>query len=405
MSCIDLCLDRYHIDKKYLRNGKSCYFDPSRQILILETPEELIRQKVLLYLQDKMLVPLDKIEVEIPMSHFKDRAQGRADIIVYGKDEEDILRPILVIECKAPHIPLTDDVFQQVARYNMVLNADTLMITNGLSTEFWSWDYENEHYRELSAVPSYNDLVNKQNLIFDNSPKTYWSRPSFRSLSSAATVQHFFDYGWLGEGTPRSLYHFLMNLGGFIQDDSKLLQAQSLDGINIIEDGGIRYTTFGNAAGGSWTGSYRYFIIEDTDGNNQIISFATFGSLKCENHPKFGNRRGHTTLVVAIDDYDKRHNALQLNLDDYTSVSGSQVTLWHDGKITIGKSGAAKRSELIDFIKSYAPELLDCHGRVLLGTFDDSKEISWNQIETKKFIGRLLKYAIVRDAFRKVKMS
>jgi len=401
---IDLRLDQYHLVDKYIRNGRSCYLDPLRQRLTIETPEETIRQKVLYYLKDQMGVPFDKIDVEVPMSHFKGRAQGRADIIVYGKDVEDSLRPVLVIECKAPHVVLTDDVFEQVARYNTVLNADTLMITNGISVEFWSWDYDEEAYRELAVIPSYADLVYKQKLIFDNSPKLSWTRPDFFFLSSDELVQHFLDYGWIGEGTHCSLYHFLINLGGLIQDDSNKLDPQVIYGINIIEDGGIRHTTFGNAAGGSWTGHYRFFIIKDNEGNNQILSFAIFGSLKCENHPKFGNRRGHTSLIVAIDDYDKRHNALQLNLDNYILVNGNQVTIWHDGKITIGASGAAKKSELIEFIKIHSPDLLDASSsRVILGSFDDTKEISWEQSETKKFIGRLIKYALIRDSFRRFK--
>ncbi|MDU2065038.1 MAG: type I restriction enzyme HsdR N-terminal domain-containing protein [Sporomusaceae bacterium] len=402
---IEICLDQYQIEKKYIRNNKSCYIDPARERFIQETPEEEIRQKVLLYVQKEMQVPLEMIEVEVPMCHFEKGSRGRADIIVYCSNDENLLMPVLVIECKAPNVPLTDDVFNQVLRYNDILSADTLMITNGSTTEIWSWNDEQKEFNELLEVPSYADLVHKENLVFDNSTKNQWLRPSFAEIHKSETMQAFLDYGWVGEGTPRSLYPFLINLGGFIRDYSKKIEAGTLSGINIVEDGGVRDTSFGNAAGGSWPGSYRYFIVEDKEKNNQIISLMVSGSLKCENHPKFGNRRGHTAFIVAIDDYDKSHNTLQLNLDDYISVNGSKYTIWHDGKITVGKRGACKKSEVIDFIRMYSPDLLDDQGRVFLGEFDNSKEISWEQPQTKEFIGRIMRYALIRDKFRKFKMK
>ena len=398
-------LGRYSIEKKYVRNNRHCFFDPSRQILVVENPEEIVRQKLLLYLQDKMSVPLDKIHVEKPMTHFKKGARGRADIIVYGIDEENVLRPILVVECKAPNIPLTDDVYDQVVRYNEILGADNLLITNGVSLVFWSFDGEMQSFRPLSKIPQYRQLVERQNLIFDTSEKYVWQRPAFSHDYDETVEAEFRELGWIGEDTPSSLRPFLINFIGFLQDDSKKLSPQVLSGIKIIEDGGNRFTSFGNAAGGNWTGDYRFFIIEDKEGNNQIVSISVFAGFKCENDPVFGNRKGETCLVVAIDDFDKRHNSLQLNLDNYILVNTNNCSIWHDGKITVGKTGACKRQEVIDFIRRTSPELLNGKGEVFLGTFDNSRAISWSQKTTVDFIGRLIKYALVRDQFRKYKQS
>ncbi|GIW49000.1 MAG: hypothetical protein KatS3mg079_476 [Caloramator sp.] len=116
----------------------------------------------------------------------------------------------------------------------------------------------------------------------------------------------------------------------------------NFEDLKIIEDG-HRYTSFGNAGGGIWEGDYRYFILEDEQGNNQIISMSIFGSLKCTDHPQFGNRNGNTIFVVSIDDFEKRHNSLQLNLDKYTKIKGNEFTIWHDGTITIGKKWCSKK--------------------------------------------------------------
>jgi hypothetical protein len=100
-------LIEYKIDDEYKRNGKKCIFDPIREILVMSTPEEVLRQQIIRYFLDKLRIPKHMIDVEVPMSRFKKRARGRADIIVYGK-EEDVDFPLLIVECKAPTIPIND---------------------------------------------------------------------------------------------------------------------------------------------------------------------------------------------------------------------------------------------------------------------------------------------------------
>lgn len=51
------------------------------------------------------------------------------------------------------------------------------------------------------------------------------------------------------------------------------------------------------------------------------MSISIYGAIAFYNDPRWCNRKGHTNLIVAIDDFDKRHNALQLNLDAYTLVT------------------------------------------------------------------------------------
>lgn len=102
---LDIDLSKYDIGKEYCRNNKKCIFDPIREILSLETPEEIIRQKFIMYLIDNLKVPKNKIGVEVPMCHFQKGAKGRTDIVVYGEDDN----PIFIVECKAPNIPLIDE--------------------------------------------------------------------------------------------------------------------------------------------------------------------------------------------------------------------------------------------------------------------------------------------------------
>lgn len=126
---------------------------------------------------------------------------------------------------------------------------------------------------------------------------------------------------------------------GLLQDQRYSLRSQSFNGINLIEDGGLRYMSYGNAAGGTYPGYYRYFIVEDKEGNHQIVSMSIFATAKTINDPVYGTRKGITYLVVAIDDFDKSHNSLQLSIDKYVYVGKMECKIWHDGTLTAGKKG------------------------------------------------------------------
>lgn len=399
-SFLNIDLNIYDIEKDYYRNGKKCILDPIRKILVIKTPEEIVRQKFLKYLIEELDVPKDKIDVEVPMSYFKKGSRGRADIIVYTENEDGYYIPIMIVECKAPHISLIDDVWDQVLRYNEILNTNTIVITNGNYTYGANWTDETETYKLLEELPKYNKLLDNTNFKYVCRNPEKWKRPDFKDMMSQTTIEEFLELGWLSESTDKRLYPFIINLAGFLQDET-LDGSIGIDGLDIVSDG-HRYTSFGNVAGGSWEGDYRYFIISDEYKNNQIISISILASLRCEGDPVFGNRRGNTTLIVSIDDFDRRHNSLQLNIDKYTSIDENIFTLWHDGTMTTGKNGAVKRKTVMDYIQNKDSSLIDSSGRIQLGTFDCRKEISWNQNSTKSFIKNLIKYAILRDELRQI---
>ncbi|MFQ3369627.1 MAG: hypothetical protein ACI8PF_000926, partial [Flavobacteriaceae bacterium] len=75
----------------------------------------------------------------------------RYDIVVYNSDGSIKL----LVECKSPEIKITQKTFDQIAIYNMSLNADLLMITNGINHYYCKIDYENQCYKFI------NDIYNK----------------------------------------------------------------------------------------------------------------------------------------------------------------------------------------------------------------------------------------------------
>ena len=78
----------------------------------------------------------------------------RCDTVAYNR----FLEPLVIVEYKAPHINITNTVFDQIARYNMVLHVEYLIVSNGLNHYCCKIDYNNRTYTFLEEIPAYNEL-------------------------------------------------------------------------------------------------------------------------------------------------------------------------------------------------------------------------------------------------------
>lgn len=127
-------------DRRYI-------FDPIRQKYLVLFPEEFVRQLVLLYLIQDKAYNKNRIKVEKTLQ-VNDRIK-RCDILIYNKEVE----PLLLVECKAPNVKITQDTFKQIAWYNMPLQVQYLVVTNGLTTYCCAMDYENQTFNFLEEIP------------------------------------------------------------------------------------------------------------------------------------------------------------------------------------------------------------------------------------------------------------
>jgi hypothetical protein len=132
---------------------KYTIFDPIRKKQVALTPEEWVRQHVIQYLLIDKQTPKALIGIEVRL--MLNDLQKRADLVVYSRTNA---APLLLIECKAPHITITQSVFEQIARYNMVLKVPYLMVTNGITHHFCYIDFENQNYTFLTDLPIYDQL-------------------------------------------------------------------------------------------------------------------------------------------------------------------------------------------------------------------------------------------------------
>ena len=113
------------------------------------TPEEWVRQHVVAFLLQEKKYPKSWINVEKNIKI--NTIDKRYDVVVYNSNGSIYL----LVECKATDVPITQQAFDQIARYNMTLQAQYLMVTNGLSHYFCQMDHAAEKYVFLPDFPAY----------------------------------------------------------------------------------------------------------------------------------------------------------------------------------------------------------------------------------------------------------
>jgi hypothetical protein len=127
-------------------------FDPVRRKYVALTPEEWVRQHFVHYLVEHLKVPMSHIAVEKSLR--VNNLAKRADIVIFKGG----LKPILVVECKAPSVEINEEVFYQVLRYNMALRVDYLILTNGLRHIYCKVNYEDQKAIFIEDLPFYDQL-------------------------------------------------------------------------------------------------------------------------------------------------------------------------------------------------------------------------------------------------------
>lgn len=134
-------------------DGKKMVFDPLRRKYVALTPEEWVRQHFVHFLIEHKGYPASLLANEIQLK-CGDKVL-RADSVLYSRE----LQPRMIIEYKAPHIPITQKVFDQISVYNLLLHVDFLVVSNGLEHYICKMDYESKKYVFLETIPDYSDLL------------------------------------------------------------------------------------------------------------------------------------------------------------------------------------------------------------------------------------------------------
>jgi hypothetical protein len=128
-------------------NGALKIFDPARKKYVALTPEEWVRQHLIHYLNKDKGYPLGLMMVEKEFKYNK--LSKRADIVVCDRTGV----PLLMVECKSPGVEITQGVFDQAVRYNLIMDVQLMVLSNGISHFCFQLDKATKTYLALTEIP------------------------------------------------------------------------------------------------------------------------------------------------------------------------------------------------------------------------------------------------------------
>ena len=128
-------------------------FDTLRRKYVALTPEEYVRQHFTAWMTGDLGYPASLMNNEVPL--ILNGTRRRCDTVVFRSDGS----PSVIVEYKAPTVAITQKVFDQIARYNMVLHSRYLIVSNGLQHFCCSMDYEHDTYSFLRQIPVWSPEI------------------------------------------------------------------------------------------------------------------------------------------------------------------------------------------------------------------------------------------------------
>lgn len=355
-----------------------------------------MRQQVISFLISVLHVPQKMIGVEEHLSHYGIASKRRADLIVHALNQEKLLVPIAVVECKAPGVALDESAGNQLADYCDALGCDYALMTNGYEAFCFHYDPERDEYVQLKSIPTYEDLL--QNHFSVYVPEKVPPRLHYDQISSYLK-ENLDEYSEdISIQTDHAIACAGENLWEGLLSVDHCFPSRSFQLFRVIKDYGVRILSYGNASGGVFSGPYRSLLI-DVQGSTEFISFgvSTYGNYS---HPDIVK----TALNVAIDNEKETHHSLQLVFDDNVTYSGSVFKFYHHGKIGIGNKGSGKISELRELVSEKYPQIIK-EKQFYLGSLTYNRDWNMDDPEVIHLLENLISYALIRDEYRRIVKS
>lgn len=123
--------------------------------------QQLVKERVMKYLMEDLLVPHDMIDTDVPLSEFEEGAEGILDIIVNVKDSEDYYAPVLIVKCLDEDVQMEGETVQKQVDFledvDNITMAGRMILTNG--NEMMYADWTGEEYDTEAELPTYDQMV------------------------------------------------------------------------------------------------------------------------------------------------------------------------------------------------------------------------------------------------------
>lgn len=149
---MQLILPKYEFNIRH-KMDQAFIFDPVRRKYVALTPEEWVRQHWIRYLIEQKQFPRSLIAVEKELK--VNQLPRRCDIVIYGRQG----LPLMIVECKAGGVKLSQKAFDQIARYNLTLNVQYLVVSNGHKTYCCKINAAKQSYHFVESIPAADDLI------------------------------------------------------------------------------------------------------------------------------------------------------------------------------------------------------------------------------------------------------
>ena len=127
--------------------------DIVRRRWVALTPEEWVRQTLIHHLHHDKLYPLELMQVEGSIA--VNTMSRRCDIVIYNPQ----MKPLIIVECKRPSVPINQQVADQASRYNTALHVPYLLLTNGRQTLLLRVDAASASLQALPSIPTWQELL------------------------------------------------------------------------------------------------------------------------------------------------------------------------------------------------------------------------------------------------------
>jgi hypothetical protein len=394
-------LEKIQLPKMYKRSGKDCFLDPYRKRLIEVTPEEVVRQKVAKYCEEELKVPAEYIMLEMPMSKYVEGSRGRADIVIHQKAEDNVLYPLMIVECKKTDVFLTAKVTEQAAGYSNIVGADYFVITNGIEMETFKYNEELNQYQRLETIPSYEEMIARSGAVMPMEEKP--PRFTLEQLHDLELMKEYSESDvWIyGGDTPTKFISFVVNLYQALLDEEHKLPTAKFENYEMLEDLGVRYYDYSDGGGGHFNGLYRSFLVRENNGESQILSFSIFGTSNAvPNDPVNVHRKSYTSFLVAIDKFKVSRPILELNIDTFVTLINGQAIFKHNGRMSRLPS-----EELRVFVDDNS-ELVHIENNMMnLGWLPTDRLLYMDGQEESRLIYAIMEYALIREKYRSGKLK
>lgn len=341
------------------------------------TPEERVRQRILTWLMENKW-PLKKITLERSYEWIGNpkRTRIRSDIELLDDDGNTLL----VVECKAPQVPLGPAVEKQALEYAIKSKSKYVWITNG----------EQHRFLVRKSRGTWKETDEIEPLDVDYHPdSTSFDFP--KDVNNRYTVRKYFEKYFPEQGYDElKLNHRKMVLAFqklFFGVDKTL--PYSLGGAHILEDRGPDVHQFTNASGGYWRNLYADFIVA-TSGRVEALSLSIY--------PWFRESEQRLYLCVGAHKTGRTHHALQMNLNDCEWDSSKNCWhIYHDGRMANIPNwkvlDAVEESGAGDWIEDW-----DMKSYLYLGALPSAERLTWRN--SKTLLINILHYGLIRSNLR-----